>query len=152
MVPWPRTQAAKTTSGIHRDVCASPPAFYSIPLCCVTKMRISDDCTVMIQEIRVKAADGVSLRPSGKYFYKFCLGMPKYVSNGLGLSGGGRVYLSMQNDKTHTMTRDRISDGGTQVALNESVTKRYNGRTYTTVKFVLPSTLANRLNVYKGKE
>ena len=91
-------------------------------------MRISDDCTVMIREIRVKAADSVSLRPSGKYFYKFCLGMPKYMSNGLGLSGGGRVYLSMQNDKTHTMTRDRISDGGTQVTLNESVTKRYNGR------------------------
>ena len=38
------------------------------------------------------------------------------------------------------------------MTLSETVTRKYNGRTYTIIKFVIPKELANRLKVYKGKE
>ena len=38
------------------------------------------------------------------------------------------------------------------VTLSETVTRKYNGRTYTIIKFVIPRALANKLKVYKGKE
>ena len=36
--------------------------------------------------------------------------------------------------------------------MSESVTRRYNGREYTIIRFVLPKELANSLKAYRGKE
>ena len=44
-----------------------------------------------------------------------------------------------------------MDDGDFPVTLSETVTRKYNGRTYTIIKFVIPRALANRLKVIQGK-
>ena len=113
---------------------------------------MSDDYTVKIQECKVKAAGDLSMRPSGTHFYKFHMNLPKYMSNALGLAGGDRMYISRTDDDVCALSRKWHGDSDIPVTLSETVTRKYNGRTYTIIKFVIPRALANRLKVYKGKE
>ena len=115
-------------------------------------MRINNIYTVRVQESKVRAAGELSLRPSNRYFYKFHLCIPKHISNWMELSGSDRVYISKHATKIYTMAKAKTNEDDMQVTLSETVTRRYNGRVYTILKFVIPRELANRLNVYKGKE
>ena len=115
-------------------------------------MSMIGDYTVKIQECKVKATGYLSMRPSGTYFYKFHMNIPKYVSNALGLAGGDRMYISRTDDDVYALSRKWHGDSDIPVTLSETVTRKYNGRTYTIIKFVIPKELANRLKVYKGKE
>ena len=115
-------------------------------------MIMGNDYTVKIQECKVKATGDLSMRPSGTYFYKFYMNLPKYVSNALGLAGGDRMYISRTDDDVCALSRKRLGDGDFPVTLSESVTRRYNGREYTITRFVLPKELANSLKAYRGKE
>ena len=115
-------------------------------------MSITNDYTVKIQECKVKATGDLSMKPSGTYFYKFHMNLPKYMSNALGLAGGDRMYISRADDDICALSRKWRGDSDTPVTLSETVTRKYNGRTYTIIKFVIPKALADKLNVYKGKE
>ena len=115
-------------------------------------MGIIGDYTVKIQECKVKATGDLNMKPSGTHFYKFYMNLPKYMSNALGLAGGDRMYLSRTDDDVCALSRKRLDDNDVSVTLSETVTRKYNGRTYTIIKFVIPRALANRLKVYKGKE
>ena len=115
-------------------------------------MRITGDYTVKIQECKVKATGDLSMRPSGTYFYKFHMNIPKYVSNALGLAGGDRMYISRTDDDVCALSKKWRGDSDIPVTLSETVTRKYNGRTYTIIKFVIPKAFADRLKVYKGKE
>ncbi len=115
-------------------------------------MSITNDYTVKIQECKVKATGDLSMKPSGTYFYKFHMNLPKYMSNALGLAGGDRMYISRTDDDICALSRKWRGDSDTPVTLSETVTRKYNGRTYTIIKFVIPKALADKLNVYKGKE
>lgn len=48
------------------------------------------------------------------------------------------------------MRTERRNEGNYEVRLNENVTRRNNGRTYTATRFVLLHGLASILNVDKG--
>ena len=113
---------------------------------------MTGDYTVKIQECKVKATGDLSMRPSGTYFYKFHMNIPKYMSNALGLAGGDRMYISRTDDDVYALSKKWHGDSDIPVTLSETVTRKYNGRTYTIIKFVIPKELANRLKVYKGKE
>ena len=115
-------------------------------------MIMGNDYTVKIQECKVKATGDLSMRPSGTYFYKFHMNIPKYMSNALGLAGGDRMYISRTDDDVYALSRKWHGDSDIPVTLSETVTRKYNGRTYTIIKFVIPKALADRLKVYKGKE
>ena len=115
-------------------------------------MSMTGDYTVKIQECKVKATGDLSMRPSGTYFYKFHMNIPKYMSNALGLAGGDRMYISRTDDDVYALSKKWHGDSDIPVTLSETVTRKYNGRTYTIIKFVIPKELANRLKVYKGKE
>ena len=115
-------------------------------------MSMTNDYTVKIQECKVKATGDLNMRPSGTYFYKFHMNIPKYMSNALGLAGGDRMYISRTDDDVYALSRKWHGDSDIPVTLSETVTRKYNGRTYTIIKFVIPKELANRLKVYKGKE
>ena len=115
-------------------------------------MSITNDYTVKIQECKVKATGDLSMKPSGTYFYKFHMNLPKYMSNALELAGGDRMYISRTDDDICALSRKWRGDSDTPVTLSETVTRKYNGRTYTIIKFVIPKALADKLNVYKGKE
>ena len=113
---------------------------------------MTGDYTVKIQECKVKATGDLSMRPSGTHFYKFHMNIPKYMSNALGLAGGDRMYISRTDDDVYALSKKWHGDSDIPVTLSETVTRKYNGRTYTIIKFVIPKELANRLKVYKGKE
>ena len=113
---------------------------------------MTGDYTVKIQECKVRATGDLSMRPSGTYFYKFHMNIPKYMSNALGLAGGDRMYISRTDDDVYALSKKWHGDSDIPVTLSETVTRKYNGRTYTIIKFVIPKELANRLKVYKGKE
>ena len=115
-------------------------------------MSMTNDYTVKIQECKVKAAGDLNMKPSGTHFYKFHMNIPKYMSNALGLAGGDRMYISRTDDDVYALSRKWHGDSDIPVTLSETVTRKYNGRTYTIIKFVIPKELANRLKVYKGKE
>ena len=115
-------------------------------------MGITNDYTVKIQECKIKATGDLNMKPSGTYFYKFHMNLPKYMSNALGLAGGDRMYISRTDDDVYALSRKRLDNDDVLVTLSETVTRKYNGRTYTIIKFVIPRELANRLKVYKGKE
>ena len=115
-------------------------------------MSMIGDYTVKIQECKVKATGDLRMKPSGTYFYKFHMNLPKYMSNALGLAGGDRMYISRTDDDVYALSRKWNGDSDVPVTLSETVTRKYNGRTYTIIKFVIPRALANRLKVYKGKE
>ena len=123
-----------------------------MPVCSVIQMSITNDYTVKIQECKVKATGDLNMRPSGTYFYKFHMNLPKYMSNALGLAGGDRMYISRTDDDVYALSKKWHGDSDIPVTLSETVTRKYNGRTYTVIKFVIPRMLANRLKVYKGKE
>ena len=123
-----------------------------MPICCVIQMSMTGDYTVKIQECKVKATGDLSMRPSGTHFYKFHMNLPKYMSNALGLAGGDRMFMSRTGDDVYALSRKRLDDGDFPVTLSENVTRRYNGKTYTIIKFVIPRALATKLKVCKGKE
>ena len=123
-----------------------------MPVCSVIQMSMTNDYTVKIQECKVKATGDLSMKPSGTHFYKFHMNLPKYMSNALGLAGGDRMYISRTDDDVYALSRKRLDNDDVLVTLSETVTRKYNGRTYTVTKFVIPRMLANRLKVYKGKE
>ena len=119
---------------------------------CVIQMSMTGDYTVKIQECKVKATGDLSMRPSGTHFYKFHMNLPKYMSNALGLAGGDRMFMSRTDDDVYALSRKRLDNDDVLVTLSETVTRKYNGRTYTIIKFVIPRALATKLKVYKGKE
>ena len=80
------------------------------------------------------------------------MNLPKYMSGALGLAGGDRMFMSRTDDDVYVLSRKRLDSDDVSVTLSETVTRKYNGRTYTIIKFVIPRALANRLKVYKGKE
>ena len=121
-------------------------------ICSVIQMSMANDYTVKIQECKVKATGDLNMKPSGTYFYKFHMNLPKYMSNALGLAGGDRMYISRTDDDVYALSKKWHGDSDIPVTLSETVTRKYNGRTYTIIKFVIPRELANRLKVYKGKE
>ena len=123
-----------------------------MPICSVIQMSMTGDYTVKIQECKVKATGDLSMRPSGTHFYKFHMNLPKYMSGALGLAGGDRMFMSRTDDDVYVLSRKRLDSDDVSVTLSETVTRKYNGRTYTIIKFVIPKELANRLKVYKGKE
>ena len=92
------------------------------------------------------------MKPSGTHFYKFYMNLPKYMSNALGLAGGDRMYISRTDDDVCALSKKWHGDSDIPVTLSESVTRRYNGREYTIIRFVLPKELANSLKAYRGKE
>ena len=115
-------------------------------------MSITNDYTVKIQECKVKATGDLNMKPSGTHFYKFYMNLPKYMSNALGLAGGDRMYISRTDDDVCALSRKRLDNDDVLVTLSETVTRKYNGRTYTVIKFVIPRMLANSLKAYRGKE
>ena len=115
-------------------------------------MSITGDYTVKIQGCKVKATGDLNMKPSGTHFYKFHMNLPKYMSNALGLAGGDRMFMSRTDDDVYALSRERLDNDDVSVTLSETVTRKYNGRTYTIIKFVIPRALATKLNVYKGKE
>ena len=123
-----------------------------MPVCSVIQMSITGDYTVKIQECKVKATGDLNMKPSGTHFYKFYMNLPKYMSNALGLAGGDRMYISRTDDDVCALSRKWHGDSDIPVTLSESVTRRYNGREYTIIRFVLPKELANSLKAYRGKE
>ena len=114
-------------------------------------MSMTNDYTVKIQECKVKATGDLNMKPSGTHFYKFYMNLPKYMSNALGLAGGDRMYISRTDDDVCALSRKWHGDSDIPVTLSESVTRRYNGREYTIIRFVLPKELANSLKAYRGK-
>ena len=66
---------------------------------------------------------------------QFYMNLPKYMSNALGLSGGERMYLSRTDDDVCALSRKWHGDSDIPVTLSESVTRRYNGRKYTIIRF-----------------
>ena len=114
-------------------------------------MSMIGDYTVKIQECKVKATGDLSMKPSGTHFYKFYMNLPKCMSNAPGLSGGERMYLSRTDDDVCALSRKWHGDSDIPVTLSESVTRRYNGREYTIIRFVLPKEACKQPEGIQGK-
>ena len=149
---WPRHATLHHAISHHTTLHPNTGCFYSNLSCCVIQMGITGDYTVKIQECKVKATGDLNMKSSGTHFYKFYMNLPKYMSNALGLAGGDRMYISRTDDDVCALSKKWHGDSDIPVTLSESVTRRYNGREYTIIRFVLPKELANSLKAYRGKE
>ena len=116
-------------------------------------MSVTGDYTVKIQECKVKG----SRRPEHEAVGHALLQVPHepakiHERGALGLAGGDRMFMSRTDDDVYVLSRKRLDNDDVSVTLSETVTRKYNGRTYTIIKFVIPRALATKLKVYKGKE
>ena len=75
-------------------------------------MSMIGDYTVKIQECKVKATGDLRMKPSGTYFYKFYMNLPKYMSNAL---GAGRRRQDVHISDRRRMSA-RFQESGTATA------------------------------------
>ena len=104
---------------------------------------------IRVQRFKVKRRGEVSLRPTGGFFYKYCLHIPKDIVNGMQPRSGQTMYIEHAGG-TCTMRTERRNEGDYEVKINEIGTRWYNGKQYTATRFVLPAWLAAILNIDKG--
>ena len=102
-----------------------------------------------VQRFKVKRRGELNLRPTGEYFYKHCLCLPKDVTNSMRLANGQTMYIE-HDGRQCVMRTERTSQDDYEVRINEIVTKRVNGRTYTVTRFIIPTRLVSLLKIDKG--
>lgn len=83
-----------------------------------------------IQMSKVRKRGELSLHPTDEYFCKYCLCLPKDVTNSMRLTSGQVMYIEHDGNQC-VMRTERNSQNDCKVKINEIVTKRINGRAYT---------------------
>lgn len=88
-----------------------------------------------------QAPGRAGLKPNDGYFHKFCINLPKEITNDRQLHDGQMLYLQHAGSACILRT-EQTNEGDYEVKLTEYVTRRYNGNTYTVMKIALPKELA----------
>ena len=105
--------------------------------------------TMRVQRFRTGRRDKLSFQKTSEYFHKFCLCLPKEVSNSMRLFNGQAMYI--EHDGTKCIMRPEMRNTTDyRVKINEAVTRRINGKTYTVTRFTIPNKIASALNIDKG--
>ena len=73
-----------------------------------------------VQEVKVKRRGGASLKPADGHFHKFCLNLPKHITNDMQLNDGQTLYLEHAGTRCTLRTR-RKNEGDYEVAITEHV-------------------------------
>ncbi len=100
------------------------------------------DC-VKVQVMRM-------FRQKGRDYYRTYVNVPSYVRGEMRLAAGDAVFLALAGGFAVRMSRERTHVDDFQVKLDESVTRRYRGEVYTTLRLTIPKALAAMMDLRKG--
>ena len=121
----------------------------------IWKSRFHDDRTMAltnsmsVQRFRTARRDKLSFQKTNEYFHKYCLCLPKEITNSMRLFNGQVMYL--QHDGNQCVLRPEMrSEGDLKIKINEAVTRRINGKTYTVTRFTLPNKMVETIGIDKG--
>ena len=121
----------------------------------IWKSRFHDDRTMAltnsmsVQRFRTARRDKLSFQKTNEYFHKYCLCLPKEITNSMRLFNGQVMYLEQKENRCVLRPEMRNQDDH-RIKINEAVTRRINGKTYTVTRFTIPNRVAKALRIDKG--
>ena len=105
--------------------------------------------SMSVQRFRTRPRDTLRLHKTGEYFHKYCLCLPKDVTNSMRLFNGQAMYIERDGNQC-IMRPEMRNEDDHMIKIHEVVTRRINGKTYTVTRFTIPHKIVSALKIDKG--
>ena len=102
-----------------------------------------------VQRFRTARRDKLSFEKTNEYSHKYCLCLSKEITNSMRLFNGQVMYLAQDGNRC-VLRPEMRSEGDLKIKINEAVTRRINGKTYTVTRFTLPNKIVGAIGIDKG--